>query len=91
MFGNIFKVYYDPEHLCWIQEGTSFYYDIDDWAEGVIKKIGWAMINKKEKKQGHQEINKDNKNNGIETIIVFIVAILFMSILSYAFLNLFIK
>ena len=28
---------------------------------------------------------------GIETIIVFIVAILFMSILSYAFLNLFIK
>jgi hypothetical protein len=39
MFGDIFNVYYDPEHLCWIQEGTSFYYDIDDWAEGVIKKI----------------------------------------------------
>ena len=49
------------------------------------------MINKKEKKQEHQGINKDNKNNGIETIIAFIVAILFMSILSYAFLNLFIK
>ena len=49
------------------------------------------MINKKEKKQEYQEINKDNKNNGIETNIVFIVAILFMSILSYAFLNLFIK
>lgn len=46
------------------------------------------MINKKEKKQEHQEINKDN---GIETIIVFIVATLFMSTLSYAFLNLFIK
>ena len=40
MFGDIFKVYYDPEHLCWIriQEETSFYYDIDDLAEGVIKK-----------------------------------------------------
>lgn len=49
------------------------------------------MINKKEKKQEHLEINKDNKNNGIETIIVFIVATLFMSTLSYAFLNLFIK
>jgi flagellar basal body-associated protein FliL len=49
------------------------------------------MINKKEKKQEHQEINKDKKNNGLESIIVFIVAILFMSILSYAFLNLFIK
>ena len=30
MFGDIFKVYYDPGHLCWIQEETSFYYDIDD-------------------------------------------------------------
>lgn len=39
MFGDIFNVYYDPKHFCWIQEGTSFYYDIDDWAEGVIKKI----------------------------------------------------
>ncbi len=47
------------------------------------------MINKKEKKQG-QPVNKD-KNNNIEVIIVFIVAVLFMSILSYAFLNLFIK
>jgi hypothetical protein len=49
------------------------------------------MINKKEKKQEQQEINKDNKNNGLESIIVFITAVLFMSILSYAFLNLFIK
>ena len=47
------------------------------------------MINKKEKKQG-QPVGKD-KNNNIEVIIVFIVAVLFMSILSYAFLNLFIK
>lgn len=47
------------------------------------------MINKKEKKQG-QPVSKD-KNNNIEVIIVFIVAVLFMSILSYAFLNLFIK
>ena len=39
MFGDIFKVYYDLEHPCWIQERTSFYYDIDDWAEGIIKKI----------------------------------------------------
>lgn len=30
MFGDIFKAYYNPERLCWIQEGTLFYYDIDD-------------------------------------------------------------
>lgn len=48
------------------------------------------MINKKEKKQEQLIVDK-TKNNSIETIIVFIVAVLFMSILSYAFLNLFIK
>ena len=48
------------------------------------------MINKKEKKQ-EQPIADKVKNNSIESIIVFIVAVLFMSILSYAFLNLFIK
>ena len=48
------------------------------------------MINKKEKKQEQLIVDK-TKNNSIESIIVFIVAVLFMSILSYAFLNLFIK
>ena len=47
------------------------------------------MINKKEKKQEQPIVGK-SKNN-IEAIIVFIAAVLFMSILSYAFLNLFIK
>lgn len=47
------------------------------------------MINKKEKKQEQPIVGK-SKNN-IESIIVFIFAVLFMSILSYAFLNLFIK
>lgn len=49
------------------------------------------MINKKEKKQEQPIVDKTKNNNSIESIIVFIVAILFMSILSYAFLNLFIK
>jgi len=49
------------------------------------------MINKKEKKQEQPIVGKTKNNNSIESIIVFIVAILFMSILSYAFLNLFIK
>ena len=48
------------------------------------------MINKKEKKQEQPIVDK-TKNNSIESIIVFIVAVFFMSILSYAFLNLFIK
>ena len=48
------------------------------------------MINKKEKKQEQLIVDK-TKNNSIESIIVFIVAVVFMSILSYAFLNLFIK
>lgn len=39
IFGDIFNVYYEPKSLCWIQEGTSFYYDDEDWANKVIKKI----------------------------------------------------
>ena len=39
MFGKVFNVYYEPKLLCWIEEGTLFYYNDDDWADGVIKKI----------------------------------------------------
>jgi hypothetical protein len=37
--GNIFNVYYEPSQMCWIEEGTSFYYNDEDWENGVITKI----------------------------------------------------
>ena len=36
--GEVFNVYYEPRAMCWIQEGTSQYYDIDDWQD-VIEKV----------------------------------------------------
>lgn len=38
-YGEVFNVYYEPRAMCWIQEGTSFYYDIEDWKHGVITKV----------------------------------------------------
>lgn len=35
---EVFNVYYEPRVMCWIREGTSFYYDIDDWQD-VIEKV----------------------------------------------------
>ena len=37
--GEVFNVYYEPRAMCWIREGTSFYYDIEDWKNGVIMKV----------------------------------------------------
>lgn len=38
-YGEVFNVYYEPRAMCWIQEGTSFYYNIEDWQHGVITKV----------------------------------------------------
>ena len=35
--GREFNVYY--AHGVWIEEGTHFYYDDDDWAYGVLRRI----------------------------------------------------
>ncbi len=36
--GEIFNVYYSPNNLCWIKEGTNEYFDDEDWSNGVIQK-----------------------------------------------------